>query len=160
MKRIKFGDILTVERGIIVHGCNTLGAMGSGLALQIKQKWPECFEAYYAHLQERRHIDGHELLGDIIPYQVKDGLWVVNALTQLTYGRDSDRRYVNYAAVQKAFKLIGAFAWEHREHNLLVVNYPQIGAGLGNGDWGLIHEIINVELNNQDLQHTLWIREE
>lgn len=32
----KTGNILDVREGIIVHGCNLKGVMGSGLALQIK----------------------------------------------------------------------------------------------------------------------------
>jgi O-acetyl-ADP-ribose deacetylase (regulator of RNase III) len=36
MKQIKFGDILDAQYGIIVHGCNAQGVMGSGTALHIK----------------------------------------------------------------------------------------------------------------------------
>lgn len=154
MKRFAFGDILSVERGIIVHGCNAQGVMNSGLAQQIKARWPGCWMTYNAYLQERKDKDPADLLGHIVPYRVFDGPTIINAITQKDYGRDPNRRYVNYRAIRDAFNAV-ALAYSHRD---LPINYPQIGAGLGNGDWGLISGIINAELRYCD--HTLWIREE
>ena len=36
---IKFGNILDAK-GIIMHGCNAQGVMGSGLAKDIRERWP------------------------------------------------------------------------------------------------------------------------
>ena len=36
MIQYKKGDLLSVTKGIIAHGCNAQGVMGSGVALQIK----------------------------------------------------------------------------------------------------------------------------
>lgn len=39
-------DITTATRGIVVHGVNCQGVMGSGVALAIRTKWPQIFESY------------------------------------------------------------------------------------------------------------------
>ena len=42
--KIKHGDILSVANGIIVHQVNAQGVMGSGLAKQIREKYPMAFD--------------------------------------------------------------------------------------------------------------------
>lgn len=48
MIQTKYGDLLS-SKGIIVHGVNSQGVMGSGVAKQIKDKWPEAYGSYMAH---------------------------------------------------------------------------------------------------------------
>jgi O-acetyl-ADP-ribose deacetylase (regulator of RNase III) len=36
-------DLLGVQRGVIVQQVNCRGAMGRGLALSIRQKWPNVY---------------------------------------------------------------------------------------------------------------------
>ena len=42
----KTGNILRSKAEYIFNAVNTVGVMGKGLALQIKQKYPSCFEDY------------------------------------------------------------------------------------------------------------------
>ena len=65
-------------------------------------------------------------------------------------GRDPKVRYVDYEAIEQAFARIAKVAREHQ----LEVHYPLIGAGLANGDWGVISKIINQQL--EGVSHTLW----
>ena len=44
--KVKLGDICSVNSGIIVHGCNAQGVMGSGVAKAIRLKYPQVFEDY------------------------------------------------------------------------------------------------------------------
>ena len=46
MIEYRTGDILTYEGKYICQGVNTLGVMGAGLALQIRNKYPKVFEVY------------------------------------------------------------------------------------------------------------------
>lgn len=147
MKKIRFGDILTVERGIIVHGCNAQGVMASGIAKQIKDKWPGCFDTYSKALRIAQHT-----LGIIIPYQVSSDLIIVNAVTQEYYGKDK-KKYVSYWAINEVFIAIANIECKMQ----LGVHYPLIGAGLGGGDWSIISDIIESQMTG--LNHTLWIYE-
>ena len=63
--KVKLGDICSVNSGIIVHGCNAQGVMGSGVAKAIRLKYPQVFEDY----KNFKNQFGLEL-GDYIPTQI------------------------------------------------------------------------------------------
>ena len=134
------GDILTAPSGIVVQGCNAQGVMGSGLALQIKTLFPDVFKEY-----KSKHESSGLLLGDVVicPPKPPRNIWIANAITQEFYGRNPNVRYVDYDAVRTSFSVIADLA---RRENL-EVHYPQIGAGLGNGDWGVLSKIIEEKLD-------------
>lgn len=139
MIRYVKGDLLGAEQKIIIQGCNSMGVMGSGLARQIRSRYPNVYEIYAL----RYKTFGLEL-GDIIPVATVDGKIIVNAITQKYYGRD-DKVYVSYDAITTCFTKLNerALDWEVSEMAL-----PKIGAGLGHGDWILIEEIINNTATN------------
>lgn len=142
MKTVQ-GDLLSVTRGIIVHGCNAQGFMGGGVAALIKKKWPQAFEEYrivYKHC-------GLEL-GQVIFVEVEPSLIVANMITQegCTGGVDT-----NYEAVLNGFNMVSIVAKQCD----LPIHYPKIGAGIGGGDWRIISNIITHELDGVD--HTLWV---
>lgn len=128
------GNLLDVTEGIIVHGCNSQGVMGSGVAKAIKDKYPGAYMYY------RQDIRDHGFgLGDISWYDTGLGaLSIASAITQEYYGRDPSVRYVNYFALALCFKTVFNYAGNDR-----VVYFPKIGAGLGGGDWNIIEQLIN-----------------
>lgn len=128
------GDLLGANQKVIVHGCNNRGIMGSGVAAQIRAKWPNVYEVYAL----KHRVFGLDL-GDVIPVATMDGKIIVNAVTQDGFGRDG-RRYVDYAAIERCFVTINdrVHGWEVTE-----IALPRIGAGLGGGDWTIIEGIIN-----------------
>jgi O-acetyl-ADP-ribose deacetylase (regulator of RNase III) len=128
------GDLLADNsHRVLVHGSNAQGVMGSGIALQIKNKWPNVYEAYSL----RYKVFGL-YLGEIIPVQTIDGRVVINAITQENFGRNGVR-YVDYDAIEQCFIKINDKVenWEVTE-----IGLPKIGAGLGGGDWNIIENII------------------
>ena len=84
------GNVLDVAKGIIVHGCNAQGVMGSGIALEIKNRFPNVFDAYRKHYIKNNNS---LTLGEIIPAKVADDKWIVNAITQKFFGKDKSVRY-------------------------------------------------------------------
>jgi O-acetyl-ADP-ribose deacetylase (regulator of RNase III) len=152
-KTIRFGNVLDVKEGIIIHGCNARGVMGGGVAAEVKARWPGAFSAYYAKCKANI-AEPSTILGEIIWYQAGPQLWIANAITQANFGRDPSVRYVRYDAVQQSFRKVAEEAFNLK----LSVHYPMIGAGLGNGDWSLIHEIINNEfIAYPSVHHSLWL---
>ena len=91
----KIGNVLDVKSGIIVHGCNCQGVMGSGIAREIKERFPIVFETY--HSRPLR-------MGEIIPVQLSETKWIVNAMTQ--YGFGHGKRQVDYDAVANVFEKV------------------------------------------------------
>ena len=148
------GNLLAVKHGIIVHGCNAQGVMGSGVAAEVRKLYPEAYETYHRAYKKRINETGKSLeLGRVVWFTAskeEPKLAIANAITQEFYGRDPNVVYVSYEAIRTAFRRIGEVAREHQ----LPVHYPLIGAGLANGDWTVIADIIDQELKG--VEHTVW----
>lgn len=141
--------------GVIVHGCNAQGAMGSGVALFVKTKWPVVFDDY-RDMHKRYGLE----TGDVIYSHVEDNMFVANAITQEYYrgckhGPKLDV-YVDYEAITKCFQDIVDFFDDHPEieKNL---HMPMIGAGLAGGNWNEIETRITETLKDTDINLYLWI---
>lgn len=146
MKTIK-GNLITMAKegkfDVIVHGCNCYHVMGGGIARQIKDNFPEAYEADLA--SPKGDI---KKLGTYTKTELGN-LTIVNAYTQYSYGYGT--RQVDYDAVRKVFKRIRLKFSDKK------IAYPMIGAGLGGGNWNTISEIIDDELSG--MNHTLVVLE-
>ena len=128
---------------VIVHGCNCQCAMGKGIALSIKQQFPEAYEA-----DLRTPKGDRAKLGTISTAEVERPparFTVVNAYTQFHWRGEG--LLADYDAIRSAFGVI------KRQFAGRRIGYPKIGAGLAKGDWNTIAPIINEVLNGED--HTL-----
>lgn len=151
MIETRYGNALDVQTGIIVHGCNCQGVMGAGIALEIKNRFPEAFHEY-----ERVHRSRGLKLGEICFAEVSPNKFIINANTQEGYSRVG--RQVSYDAIADCFTEVVKFAKtieKHRGQKLEVI-FPMIGAGLGGGDWKVISAIIDAVVPD-DLQKVLYI---
>lgn len=145
------GDILQLKEGILVHGCNSLGVMGAGIALKIKQVYPLAYEAY----RQQYEVMGLGL-GEVIPYTVskEPHLIIANAITQDSFGREKGLVYLDYAAIRKCFSSINEIAKLYH----LSVNFPLIGCGLAGGNWDIVAGIIESEVSDK-ITKNLWVLE-
>ena len=155
-----------VKQGIIIQQVNAQGVMGSGVAADIRRKWPQVYPEY-AKVVGPNVVAGRQQnsFGRMIPVQVDTNLWVCNVVGQLFYGREPQKqpggRYTSYDALANGLKKVRDFAlanfvmsddlWMTRPH----IHYPLIGCGLGGGDWAIVKSIIDVEL--QGFKHHLWV---
>jgi O-acetyl-ADP-ribose deacetylase (regulator of RNase III) len=136
----KKGDLFkNVSTGVIAHGCNSHGVMGSGFALGIKKFYPKCFEKY---VEDIGRYGFH--LGDNSVYTHSESLVIYNCITQENYGRDGNR-YVSYDALDRCMD----FMFKRIAESNCNLNIPRMCAGLGGGDWNIIEHIIetNAEKN-------------
>lgn len=127
------GNLLDISEGIIVHGCNARGVMGSGIALEVKTRYPAAYEKYVA-------FKDLLVLGSIVPVEVEPNKWIVNGITQDGFGRDG-RKYVDYQAIADVF--LHTVELQQMLKNNLPIAFPRIGAGLGGGNWSVIKTIID-----------------
>ena len=119
-------NLLDVESGIIAHGCNAQGVMGSGVARQLRAKYPKIYSSYCQHLSI---LDANPL-GTVDFIRVSPKLVVANMITQLNYGRGGTQ-YVSYAAMRLTMQSVLSSA----KNMGLDVHIPyMVGAGLGGGD--------------------------
>ena len=170
---IHTGDILSVTCGILVQGCNCQGAMNSGVAKDIKNRYPSVKERYI-----KRHQDFGLMLGDVQfiwnpalkqahpklssalllsqdqSLELPAELVVANAMTQEFYGREEGVVYVNYPSIFSAFARVRMLA----QATGLPVVFPLIGAGLAKGDWTRIEAAIREALREQFNKAQLWVK--
>ncbi|MCD4722820.1 MAG: macro domain-containing protein [Desulfobacula sp.] len=128
---------------VIIHGCNCFCSMGAGIAKLIRDDFPA---AYQADL--KTGMGDKEKLGTYSHARIeKNGniFTVVNGYTQ--YDFSGHGTLVDYKAIQKLFSRIKNNFTNQK------IGYPKIGAGLAKGDWEVISNIINKELQGED--HTL-----
>lgn len=134
MPKIIQMNILDVTEGIILHQCNNRGVMESGLAKQIRNKYPEAYELYRENCSLRNF---RAPLGEIYYKKVNNNLWIANAIAQDGYGRD--KVYTDYDALRTVL---------HRAYNRallakcnLYIPY-KIGCGLAGDNWDTVLRII------------------
>lgn len=154
------GDLVKLAKenrfDFIVHGCNCQATMRAGIAKQIAQHFPTakiaddmCAEK---HQNTQLGMISHNLYwrekGETNKLK---GCVVINAYTQKFYGRNG--KYVDYDAVTRAFACIKK-EFGGRGYRFGI---PQIGAGLGGGDWeGEIRPRIEKEMEGEDLTLVLY----
>jgi O-acetyl-ADP-ribose deacetylase (regulator of RNase III) len=150
------GNVLDIEEGIIVHGCNSHGVMGSGIAKEVRARFPHAYQVYTMAYAKAINEGLPGLpLGSVTWAKVGFNKWIVNAVTQKDYGRDPSVVYVNYQAMYDAFARIQENI-EDGDIDNLGVHFPLIGCGLANGKWDKVSEIIELALGDS-IEKTLWI---
>ena len=130
------GNLLNTHCKAIAHGCNAQGVMGSGVAKQIKDAYPEAYKAY---------LEGDfRTLGNVIQCTIGDKI-ILNCITQKYYGKVVNIKYVSYNAVYISLNNISNIL---TKLNITDLAMPKIGCGLGNGKWEIIEEMIKNNLKN------------
>lgn len=130
-------NVFDANAAIIAHQVNCMGVMGSGVAAEVKRRFPDVYTAYKQKCDENygRSI---KLLGtvQICPVTfLNDGrprTYIANLFGQYHYGRDRSIRYTNYDALEQCFSKLAEFAMSQ---NLRIAIPYKIGCGLGGGDW-------------------------
>lgn len=115
-----YKDITEATTGIIAHGVNCQRAMGSGVALAIKTKWPLIYEMYMVSSTG---------LGDADVIEVDNMLYVANCYTQEFFG--SGGRYASPEAIASSLRTVYETATLYN----MDVNLPKIGSDRGGLDW-------------------------
>lgn len=143
------GDLIQLalmgQVDVIIHGCNCFCTMGAGIAKQIRDTFPE---AYQADLKTR--VGDKKKLGTYSLADIERNgkrFTIVNGYTQYDFAGPGT--LVDYDAVQTLFSRIKTDFATRR------IGYPKIGAGLAKGDWKVISDIIDNELQGED--HTLVV---
>ena len=141
------GDILNAKERVIVHQVNCQGVMGSGIAKQIREKYPIVYEEY-KELYNHHKSNNYRLLGENQIVKVDSDKYVVNIFGQEYYGRDG-KKYTNYNALAKGFSDLLL-----KTHCDIAIPY-NIGCGYGGGDWDKVFEML--VLLSVDFKHNINI---
>ena len=143
------GDITKAESGLILHQVNCQGVMGAGVARAIRNKWPEVYTEYTEFCDTHYGSHGDGLLGSFSITPVKHNIWVGNLFGQKFFGRG--QRYTSYDALDSSLKLAADWC---NSHCVTDIHFPQIGCGLGGGEWWIVENLIQGNL--KDFNLTYW----
>lgn len=111
------------------HGCNCAGAMGKGIALQFKNRFPQMYMQYKTLCES-----GNFILGDVFAYKYGEGV-VYNLGTQRTWKEKTELEYIEHS-LRKMMEMA-------KNDGIKEIAMPAIGAGLGGEDWSKIKKIIS-----------------
>ena len=141
------GNILDSGADIICHQVNCQGAMNSGVAKAIREKWPQVYEEYskLMHLEMLGHIQT-VYLGE----ENGHSKGVINMFAQYTYGYDG-RRYTSYDAFWACLGEIKKYINPEK-----TIAFPaRIGCVRGGANWNVILTMIE-EVLGEDYNVEIW----
>ncbi|GKX52701.1 hypothetical protein SOASR029_30100 [Budvicia aquatica] len=128
---VKFvsGDIFSANTiTAFAHGCNCAGAMGKGIAVEFKKRWPKMYAEYH-----RLCKAGEYKLGDVFVWH-QDDVTIFNLGTQAHWTKKAE-----LSAIEKSVSLMLEIA---KKEGINEIAMPRIGAGLGGADWDEIKQLL------------------
>lgn len=116
------GDLFAQpDLAALAHGCNCAGAMGAGIAVQFKKRWPAMYAEY-----KRRCADGRFTPGDVFAWE-DGGVTVFNLGTEKHWRTGATIDFIERSA--------RALVAECEARKVAAVGMPRIGAGYGGLAW-------------------------
>ena len=132
IKHIKC-DIFESGADVICHQVNCQGVMGSGIAKQVRERYPWV----YAEYKECCSLSSdYILLGGYQQVYIDEKRAVLNVFGQRYYGYDG-KCYTNYDALKQAFEDIS----KTYRNKTIAIPYL-MGCARGGGDWNIVYKII------------------
>ncbi len=133
IKHIKC-DIFKSGADIICHQVNCQGVMGSGIAKQVKDRYPSVYEEYKRVC--RLAPTPSSLLGLALGVRTNEDVVIVNLFAQENYGYDG-KQYTSYGALKNCFESVrNSFS-----NQKIAIPYL-LGCHRGGGDWNVVYAMI------------------
>lgn len=143
MIKYKKGDLIKAfqsgEVAAIGHQSNCFNTMGSGVALAVKNAFPEAYEADCITIKGDK-----SKLGSMSCCMTPKGP-IFNLYGQYRYGKDGDL-YTDYEALSSAMERM-AFVLKMAEHDN-PVGFPKIGCGTAGGNWEIVSALIDIHFSD------------
>lgn len=146
MIKIVKGDLLEAKEDVIGHQVNCQGVMGSGVALQIKKKYPDVFKTYKNMVKDYKKAN-IDLLGLVLTVPVEGSKCVANLFGQDHYGRDG-KQYTDTHQLSKSLETLRSFA---ESENLSVALPYMIGSDRGGADWKEVEAALMEAFNGYEV---------
>lgn len=143
------GNIWTTDARAVGQGVNLRGVMGSGIALQFKNYWPEMYEEYRGLC-----LRGTFPPGDVHVWGVPSVVegeprrFIFNISTQIDPGANASYRLI-LKGVQRALQVADVM-------QLGTLALPRIGSGVGGLDEGKVEGILDALAQSYKTDIELW----
>ena len=143
------GDLLKTDVDVIIHQCNCKGAMGSGVALQIKNKYPEVYDDYVYFCKSVKN--SKDLLGECLISATNEGNYVANVFGQDNY-YPRNIRHTDYSALEGSLNFLKNWM---QGNGISTAACPYLmSSALAGGDWdGVVHPMLkNIFEKDKDIK--------
>jgi O-acetyl-ADP-ribose deacetylase (regulator of RNase III) len=153
------GNILDSGADLICHQVNCQGAMNSGVAKAIRQKWPQVYTEYRNAARDLsseefcdEELSWMHMLGHIqtVFLADKETMGVINMFAQAGYGYDG-RRYTSYDAFWSCLGEIKKYI----KPGMRIAFPARIGCVRGGANWEVIFTMIE-EVLGADYNVEIW----
>ena len=145
----KDGNLLDAQTDVIAHQVNCQGVMSSGVAKQIRDKWPDVFDQYdyYVRMYEK------DCLGTCQLIQINESQFVANLFGQRYYGREN-LRYTSYDGIYDALVKLKVHM---NTRGCKSIAFPyKMSSDRGGADWNIILAMIESIFKNTDITIEIW----
>lgn len=162
MIKVIDGNLFDTDAKFICHQVNCMGKMGSGVALQIKERFPHVYEEY-------RRVASSNMLGkvQIVPTNQKyigydcgyitipsSEQWICNFFSQSNYGYDG-KQYTSLDALEACFERMSGLVHEKNNNFGAKIAMPyKIGCVRGGANWDEVYQMM--ENVFKDCSVELW----
>lgn len=166
MIKIIDGDLFNTDAKFIAHQVNCMGKMMSGVALQVKERYPHVYIEYKRIVESTKKDD---LFGKVqivpvrpeyIGYDCGDidipntEQWICNIFAQSNYGYDG-KQYTSINALEQCFKQLYILTFEkNSNYNAKIAMPYKIGCCRGGADWNEVYAMIDKIFVNREVE--LW----
>lgn len=159
----KIGDLFEGDSDIIVHQVNCRGAMGSGVAKQVRARYPNVYKVYCRHCADY-HARGESPLGEALLVKAEpdseNSVWVANLFAQDGYGYGE--RHTDYEALWSSLHVLRNYCLslqslrpkdERGNPAPVKIGIPfKMSCDRGGGDWeGRVYPMIEEILGDLDV---------
>lgn len=128
-------DIFESGADVICHQVNCQGVMGSGIAAQVRARYPWVY-GQYRQLCQDSHSD--ILIGYTQRVFINESQCIMNCFSQNTFGYNG-ALYTNYKSVKDCMELVLIMS---KHCNTIAIPY-KYGCARGGGDWDTVRAIID-----------------
>jgi len=128
MIHIVEGDLFTAETQTIVNTINCVGAMGKGIALEFKKRYPDMFLKY-----KKLCNQGLIQIGKLWVYKAPDK-WILNFPTKDHWKNNTEIQYLVMG--------LGKFMKTYKEKGITSIAFPLLGANNGGLDPKLVLDLM------------------
>lgn len=149
------GNLFDSDADIICHQVNCQGKMGSGVALEVKKRYPHVYEDYRLHYNKFGLKLGTVILVDI---REDESQCIANLCAQENYGYDNNK-YTDYNSLRKCFESlitdIEDDQFDKTPTKGRTIAFPyKMSCDRGGGDWDIVSKMI--EDTFEDYNVEIW----
>lgn len=127
------GDIFKSETQTIVNTVNCVGAMGAGIALEFKNRYPNMFYSY------KKICDTNQLKPGLLYLWKKEEKWILNFPTKNHFKDPSCLEYIEEGLIK--------FKNTYKEKGITSISFPKLGCGKGGLNFKDVKPLMEKYLN-------------